>query len=125
MAYVTDIDSKMDLCVSSVSAANSACMQLGVFPTAGLSINDGGSVLFGLGDDECVYDQHRAPDSCSNVFEWHAGQAEPKQLMSGESPVWLTDWEALALVQFATKVTRSKHTGRTTLEQKPPGVRWQ
>jgi hypothetical protein len=83
VAYVTDSDSKVELCASSISAANSECMQLDVFPVAGLSINEGGSVLFGLGDDECVYGQHRAPNSCSNVFEWHAGQAEPKRLMSG------------------------------------------
>jgi hypothetical protein len=114
VAYLTDSDSKIELCASSISAANSACMQLGVFPVAGLSINEGGSVLFGLGDDECLYGQHRAPNSCSNVFEWHAGQAEPKRLMSGESPVWLTDSQASTLAEFASKVTRSNHTARTT-----------
>jgi hypothetical protein len=114
VAYVTDADSKIELCASLISAANSACMQLDVYPVAGLSISDGGSVLFGLGDDECVYGQHRAPNSCSNVFEWHAGQAEPKRLMSGESPLWLTDSQASALAEFGSKVTRPNHTTRTT-----------
>jgi len=112
--YVAYVTVRMELCASSITATNSGCVQVGVYPVAGLSINDEGSVLFGLGDDECVFGQHRAPNSCSNVFEWHAGQAESKRLMSGESPVWLTDSQASALAEFASKVTRSNHTARTT-----------
>lgn len=113
VAYVTATQSKVDLCVSQISAANAACMAPGSFPVQGLSVNDGGSVLFGLGNDECVYAEHKPVASCSGVFEWHAGQPEPERLTSGASPIWLTNSQESALADFASKITRSKHSART------------
>lgn len=109
VAYVTDIP-KIELCTSSISATNSRCVEVGVFPVQGLSVNDEGSVLFSTGDDACAYGErsHGVADSCSNVFKWTAGQAEPGQLMSGAFPVWLTKSQEFALVQLKSKVTRSK-----------------
>lgn len=103
VAYLTE--SKLELCASLISATKSTCVEVGVFPVQGLSINDEGSVLFSTGDDACFFGQrsHGVLDSCSDIYRWTAGQAEPKRLMSGAFPVWLTTSEESALVQSAGK----------------------